>query len=878
MNGPPNQYEALIARLAAEPDLGLMARPGAPVLVWDRAVEKLLWASPPARGLGEAFADPSGRLVPDLRARDRLKALAAGAAPREGARLERLRLNPSRPWQPIPCACRLARLDNGDEVLVTALLGPVPAGFERASEPDGATPVPQLEDEAQDDVAMPEDRPRAFIRFVWQTDANGRFTSVSPALAAAVGSRAGDIVGRTWRELARSMVSDPDGEIEGLFARGETWSARTIYWTMDNQAMEVPVDWAGMPVFGTDRELIGFRGFGLLRMNEMRERVGGEPPAADRADEEDGPAAKAPEDDNWFAQLRDRVAEALSGPKSAEPESVPGNQDEAEKAPPEPVSTLSSAERNAFREIARALGARLEEKSAQNASVPEDGQEAEGADPADADSTGPAAPVGADNDDRVLDRLPVGILIHRGGQVLFANRFLRDLTGYANAEQVMKAGGLTDLFRGTPALRTAEEETGLALTTRQGEYIPVVVRASETEWNGEPAELLLIRRSFGADTVERAREGRVQELEAILDTATDGVVLFDESGRIISLNRSAEALFGYHQREVAGNLVTILLAPESHKAALDYLEGLRSPGLAGLLNDGREVLGRERQGGTIPLFMTMGQVGGGEGAGRKFCAVLRDMTTFKKAEGELVGARRAAEQASAQKSDLLAKISHEIRTPLNAIIGFAEVMLEERFGPIGNDRYKEYLRDVHASGSHVISLVNDLLDLAKIEAGRLELSFTGVNLNDLVASCVALLQPQAMRDRIVMRTSFASKLPPVVADERSVRQVVLNLVSNAIKFTDAGGQVIVSTAMTDRGEVAVRVRDTGIGMTAEEVEAALEPFRQIATSRRTGGTGLGLPLTKALVEANRGAMHISSHPNEGTLVEVIFPPTRVLAD
>ena len=206
----------------------------------------------------------------------------------------------------------------------------------------------------------------------------------------------------------------------------------------------------------------------------------------------------------------------------------------------------------------------------------------------------------------------------------------------------------------------------------------------------------------------------------------------------------------------------------------------------------------------------------------------------------MVGARRAAEQANAQKSDLLAKISHEIRTPLNAILGFAEVMLEERFGPIGNDRYKEYLKDVHASGAHVISLVNDLLDLAKVEAGRMDLSFTSVSLNDLVSSCFTLLQPQAARDRIVMRTSFAAKLPPVVADDRSVRQIVLNLVSNAIKFTDAGGQVIVSTALTDRGEVAFRVRDTGIGMNDEEVEAALEPFRQLATSRKRGGTGLGL--------------------------------------
>ena len=159
----------------------------------------------------------------------------------------------------------------------------------------------------------------------------------------------------------------------------------------------------------------------------------------------------------------------------------------------------------------------------------------------------------------------------------------------------------------------------------------------------------------------------------------------------------------------------------------------------------------------------------------------------------------------------------------------------------------------------------------------MELSYTSVSLNELVGATVALLQPQAARSRIVMRTSFAPRLPPVVADERSVRQIVLNLVSNAIKFTDAGGQVIVSTALTDRGEVAFRVRDTGIGMTEEEIEAALEPFRQLATARRRGGTGLGLPLTKALVEANRGALRLSSSPNEGTLAEVLFPPARVLA-
>jgi signal transduction histidine kinase len=178
----------------------------------------------------------------------------------------------------------------------------------------------------------------------------------------------------------------------------------------------------------------------------------------------------------------------------------------------------------------------------------------------------------------------------------------------------------------------------------------------------------------------------------------------------------------------------------------------------------------------------------------------------------------------------------------------------------------------------VISLVNDLLDLSKIEAGKLELNFVSVSLNDIVHQCVAIMQPQANRERIIIRTSLLPTLPPVVADERSVRQIVLNLLSNSIKFTGAGGQVIVSTALTDQGEAVMRVRDTGIGMNEKELQTALEPFRQVVTSGRVGGTGLGLPLTKALAEANRASFTIRSAVDAGTLVEIAFPATRVLAE
>ncbi len=609
---------------------------------------------------------------------------------------------------------------------------------------------------------------------------------------------------------------------------------------------------------------------------------------------------------------------------------------------------LSSAERNAFREIAKALGARIAGDDEPGPRLPQaaplrlkDSEPltaapvpAESA-PAPAVETPAVAPASAApalealGDDAmaldatassalqparqrlpnshadVLDRLPIAVLVNRGDEALYANRTLLDLLDYADLADLASGGSVSRLIK--EASRT--DGGAMILIDRLGHLVSVDAVLSSVSWLGEPATLMAFRHpdgggevkvqtpqeaeeaelaaEFEAEEAESAarvealrldvdqRESRIDELVAMLDTATDGVVTVDERGRMLSLNKTAEALFGYDQREVTGELFTLLFAPESHAPALDYLEGLKGGGVASVMNDGREVIGRVRQGGRIPLFMTMGQIA--HGAERRFCAVLRDITAWKKTESDLVEARKSAEKASAQKSDVLAKISHEIRTPLNAIIGFAEVMAEERFGPIANERYKEYLRDIHSSGGYVISLVNDLLDLAKIEAGKLDLDFESVNLNEIALSTVSLLQTEANRGRVVLRSGLSPKLPPVVADQRSIKQIVINLLSNAVKFTDAGGQVIVSTALGDQGEAILRVRDTGIGMDDHEIALALEPFRQVPTTRRKGGTGLGLPLTKALVEANRAAMTITSVKKEGTLVEITFPPQRVLA-
>jgi signal transduction histidine kinase len=225
--------------------------------------------------------------------------------------------------------------------------------------------------------------------------------------------------------------------------------------------------------------------------------------------------------------------------------------------------------------------------------------------------------------------------------------------------------------------------------------------------------------------------------------------------------------------------------------------------------------------------------------------------------------------------EFLAKVSHEVRTPLNSIIGFTELMAQERFGPIGNARYKGYVEDIHKSGLYALSLLNDLLDISKIEAGKFELNFTAVEVPELVEDCVGSLQPLAKRARIVLRTSLQPELPTVVADPRRLKQILLNLLTNAIKFTKEGGQVIVSGGMID-GELRLRVRDTGVGMTKDEIAFAMQPFHQLDTApRKQMGTGLGLPVTKALVDANRARLVLTSEPGVGTAADVIFPAERL---
>jgi signal transduction histidine kinase len=711
-----------------------------------------------------------------------------------------------------------------------------------------AHPTPAHPTSAQDDPSSGERRHP--LRFVWQMDADGRFVVGSDEFIELVGPRTIAACGRLWSEIAAELNLDPEDQVARAIATHETWSGIQIFWPVDESDERLPVELSGLPIFDRDRSFHGYRGFGVCRdvdrINHLarirRSRpIGFAPPPVAAAVEAEAatpqPAATPPPASALPSPppSAEPAAPAAQPTAAAEPAESPPPQPPAEAAAPiieppaeqqpEPVAegtgsanvvpfrsgqaaetkapSLSAGERNAFRELAQELTARLRTSPEEHepaagepaaatpaAEAPQASTEAPSAEPAVTEApieaavaetpepsvaTPIAAPPpevarGAQDERVLLDRMPAGILVHRNATLLYANRHLLELCGYDSLDALAAAGGLEALLAAPGAGALADDGAAhrLSLKTRRGASVPVEARQFTVTWDGAPALALSL---LNAEAEERRRET---------------------------------------QRALA--------------AAENEIRELRS--------------NLERT------------------------------------------ARREAQKAAAAKADFLAKVSHEIRTPLNSMIGFAEVIMAERFGAIGNERYREYLKDMHAAGTHLVSLLNDLLDLSKVETGQLDLTFANVDLNDLVQQCVAIMQPQANRARIIIRSALTPALHKVVADARTLRQIVLNLLTNAIKFTGPGGQVIVSTAIADSGEAVLRVRDTGVGMRETDIEAVLDPFAQTATSASwgSGNSGLGLPLTKALAEANRANFSIKSAPNAGTLVEITFPSNRMAAE
>jgi PAS domain S-box-containing protein len=889
----PEMAAPSVAALLADTLFSSACAEGAPLLVVALDPPRLVHANSAASALfgvgtfaelNEAAvegASPGARRLRELGA-----LLSAGAPPR----LELLRFFAGRKPLVLPLSCLPVRDAAGQSYLVAAALSaraaprPPPTNAMNAPEPSSAAVDATLS------VGSPA---AAGERFLWSADEHWRFADPAPALAEALGAHA-PRPGETLEALRSRIGLDGDGRLEAVLAAKTTFANLRLAWPLEDGAEAAVLTLSGAPLFDRERRFLGFRGFGRLTgetietprtapdiLEPSKTLPTAEPGAAPTLARPASPVAAVqlevpPTHSAEIVTLRPVPLSGLSGQNV-----VPIRPDLRAFLPPEENRTgqaaasieLTASERNAFREIARALGARVEDEI-------DPPEEPEGpAEPAQKPTSPPAELEPA----QLVDRLPIGVLVARGDDALYLNRTLLDLLGYDDLAQFRALSSVSRLFGETNGENFGPTARPLTLIASDGQPVAVEGLVQAMPWRGAPATLFSFRRSPVSEIAPRLaalekeakeRERQARELKAILDAAADGVLVLDRDSKILSLNRSGESLLGVDHREIVGADFTTLLAPEGREAARASFEALRASGLATLVDEGREMLALRRDGRAVPLFMTMARIGTTEA---KFCAVMRDLTRWKAIEGDLDEARRQAEKASALKSDFLAKISHEIRTPLNAIIGFAEVIIEERFGPVGNDRYKDYVKDIHASGGHVMSLVNDLLDLSKIEAGKADLKLAPTDANLVIQECLALMQPQAANERVIMRASLAEKLPRVVADERSLRQIMLNLMSNAVKFNEPGGQVIVSTALNDSGQAIIRVRDTGIGMSEGEIATALEPFRQVGETRRAGGTGLGLPLTKALTEANRAQFTIKSGKEQGTLVELAFPTTPAAA-
>jgi PAS domain S-box-containing protein len=259
--------------------------------------------------------------------------------------------------------------------------------------------------------------------------------------------------------------------------------------------------------------------------------------------------------------------------------------------------------------------------------------------------------------------------------------------------------------------------------------------------------------------------------------------------------------------------------------------------------------------------------------------IISEITERKRAEEALLSAKSAAEAASLAKSQFLANMSHELRTPLNAIIGFSEVIAGEMFGPVGVPRYAEYAGDILSSGRHLLEVINDILDLSKIDAGKFSLAEEEVEVERVARAALVIARGKATGKGLAVRLDMPGYLPSLRGDQRALKQVLINLLSNAIKFTPAGGEIALRARLDGGGRMHLTVADSGIGMRPEDIPRALEPFQQVdgGLDRRHEGTGLGLPLCKRLVELHGGALLLESQPDRGTRVTIAFPAERTIA-
>ncbi len=336
--------------------------------------------------------------------------------------------------------------------------------------------------------------------------------------------------------------------------------------------------------------------------------------------------------------------------------------------------------------------------------------------------------------------------------------------------------------------------------------------------------------------------------------------------KVVHANAAAADMFGQASGDLIGRELKDLVAPRPD-AAVDASDGSAPHAVSATT--------LTPESGEIPVEFVRRPLdipGGG------FWAVsIRDFGERNRLAEEAALTRDQAKAANKSRSEFLAMMSHELRTPLNVVIGYSEIIKGETFGPVGSPKYREYVSDIHDSGRHLLNIINDILDLSKLETGGLDLHEVDVDVVAAVNASLRLVQQRALTDGVAMELNCGDELPTLRADERKLKQIIVSLTSNAVKFTERGGRVTLNAWCRPDSGYVFQIADTGIGMALEDIPKALAPFGQIDSdlNRRYEGTGIGLPLTKALVEMHSGSIDVQSRLGAGTTVTIRFPAERI---
>jgi PAS domain S-box-containing protein len=368
---------------------------------------------------------------------------------------------------------------------------------------------------------------------------------------------------------------------------------------------------------------------------------------------------------------------------------------------------------------------------------------------------------------------------------------------------------------------------------------------------------------------------RIRLSEAV-EQAPVSVVLTDPSGTVRYVNPAFSRATGFTRDEALGQNPRLLKS--GYTAPAEY-QRLWATLAAGQVWRG-EFHNKRKNNELFWEAAAVGPIRDQHGVLTGFVAIKDDITRRKAMEIDLLMAKEAAEDASQAKSTFLAHVSHELRTPLNAIIGFAEIMDRQLFGPVGDSHYRDYARYIGDSGRHLLALINDILDLSKVEAGRMDMVEEAVDMVAAMDTACTLLRTRAETGRVLLTANWIGPAPRLRADARMIRQILLNIVSNAVKFTPPDGRVTVTGQREADGNLVIIIADTGPGMSEIDLSVALAPFGQLRTLAppAEGGSGLGLPLAKSLTELHGGSLTLASRPQAGTTVTIRFPADRVVRD